>query len=506
MLIKNLNYLYFANLFHKYSIVLLPILIYLLSSSWHNDNLKRFTWDDAYILMSSAKTLNIHNKLSVSVFHESLFGITSPLYVVVLYLIYEPNIEIYENIIRMMNTCFGMGRVVLLFFVLLKFHENQLYKYISAIGGSILFSFHGQSSFLTSTGMETNLYVFIFLLTIMLYVYKYKIIYLPFFSIVLLFIRPDTLLILPIYSALFFVFQKYPQRELKIYYLIIILGIFVYALLFFKFTGHLIPNTGRAKYNYFLYSCMSLLERSQIFFEGYFHYIKTMRGLFFLSIIGLKMNKHNREVLFIFSLFIILHSISSLLLMPDGSTAYQGRYFILVFIGLVFFASSGLINICIILSNLKFKNSLIIGSLVIIILFVMYNMINEKKRLKNVHREASLHHERLYKQALYIKSITDENDIISSTDLGIITYASERKIIDLVGLGNPEVGNLYIDESGKCIPNEKRDLTNIFQRFGLQYLLVAQPWDKSFMGNYIEKLNGKIKLIDSSGYDLYKVE
>ncbi len=119
----------------------------------------------------------------------------------------------------------------------------------------------------------------------------------------------------------------------------------------------------------------------------------------------------------------------------------------------------------------------------------MYNMINEKKRLKNFHREASLHHERLYKQALYIKSITDENDIISSTDLGIITYASERKIIDLVGLGNPEVGNLYIDESGKCIPNEKRDLTNIIQRFGLQYLLVAQPWDKSFMGNYIEKLN-----------------
>jgi len=92
------------------------------------------------------------------------------------------------------------------------------------------------------------------------------------------------------------------------------------------------------------------------------------------------------------------------------------------------------------------------------------------------------------------------------TDLGILTFVSERKIIDLVELGNPEVRSLYTDESGKCIPNQKRDLTNIIERFGLQYILVAKAWDKNFMGNYIEKLNGKIKLIDSSGYDLYKVE
>ncbi len=136
----------------------------------------------------------------------------------------------------------------------------------------------------------------------------------------------------------------------------------------------------------------------------------------------------------------------------------------------------------------------------------MYNMINEKKRLKNFHREASLHHERLLKQALYIKNTTNDSDIISSTDLGILTFASERKIIDLVGLGNPEVRNLYTDDYGKCIPNEKRDLTKIIERFGLQYLLVARPWDKNFMGNYVEKLNGKIILIDSSGYDLYKVK
>jgi len=354
--------------------------------------------------------------------------------------------------------------------------------------------------------METNLYVFIFLLTLILYIYKYNIIYLAFFSIVLLFIRPDTLLILPIYSILFFIFQKYSKKELKIYYTIIILGVLIYALIFYKFTGQPIPNTGSAKYNYFLYSCMSLMERSQIFFEGYYHYLKSMSGLFFLSIIGLKFNKNSREVLFIFFLFIILHSISSLLIMPDGPTAYQGRYYILVYLGLVFFASSGLLNIGIVISKFNYSNAIVIGSLVILILFIMYSMIHEKKRLKNFHKEASLHHERLYKQALYIKSTTNENDIISSTDLGILTFASERKIIDLVGLGNPEVRNLYTDESGKCIPNQKRDLTKIIERFGLQYLLVAKPWDKNFMGNYIERLNGKIKLIDSSGYDLYKVK
>ena len=141
MILKKSKYFYPISFIQKYSLVVLPIIIYLLSVNWHNENLKRFTWDDAYILMSSAKTLYIYNKLSVSIHHESLYGITSPLYAVLLYLIYDPNIEIYENSIRIMNICFGWGSVVFLFFILLQFHENKLYKYITAIGGSIYFPF-----------------------------------------------------------------------------------------------------------------------------------------------------------------------------------------------------------------------------------------------------------------------------------------------------------------------------------------------------------------------------
>ena len=60
------------------------------------------------------------------------------------------------------------------------------------------------------------------------------------------------------------------------------------------------------------------------------------------------------------------------------------------------------------------------------------------------------------------------------TDLGILTFVSERKIIDLVELGNPEVRSLYTDESGKCIPNQKRDLTNIIERFGYTPVLISR--------------------------------
>ncbi len=456
--------------------------------------------------MSSAKTLYLYGKPSVSIFHENLYGITSPLYMIILFLIHNTNLEIFEESIRLINIIFGIGCITMIYLILLKFGTNEMYNKFIALGGSLFFSFHAQTSFITNSGMETNLYIFIFILNLFIYIYKINIIYLAIFNIVMLFIRPDSLLIIPIFILSMFVIRKVSIKDLILYFIVITFGIILYALMFYKMTGHPIPNTASAKYNYFLYSCMNLKERSFIFFEGYFHYLKSMSGLFFLAIIGLKFNKNSREVLFVFLIYIILHSISSLLFIPDGSIAYQGRYFILVYLGLIFFASSGLINIGIILSKLKFNNSIIIGSLVILILFVMYSMIHEKKRLKNFHREASLHHERLYKQALFIKSITNKNDIISSTDLGILAYISERKIIDLVGLGNPEVRNLYTDEFGKCIPNEKRDLTNIIERFGLQYLLVAKPWDKNFMGNYIQKLNGKIKLIDSSGYDLYKVE
>ncbi|HNI98344.1 MAG TPA: hypothetical protein PL169_19915, partial [Leptospiraceae bacterium] len=146
------------------------------------------------------------------------------------------------------------------------------------------------------------------------------------------------------------------------------------------------------------------------------------------------------------------------------------------------------------------------AGIILIIILSLQSMNSEKKRLRNFHKGASEHHQNLYEQALYVQKTTPKNSIITATDLGIIAYVSERKIIDLVGLGNPEVYHYYADRFGKCIPNESRNLTDIIKKFKINYLLVAKPWDKEFMGGYVDKFKNEIELIDNKGYDLYKVK
>ena len=146
----------------------------------------------------------------------------------------------------------------MIYLILLEFGKNEMYNKFIALGGSLFFSFHAQTSFITNSGMETNLYIFIFILNLFIYIYKINIIYLAIFNIVMLFIRPDSLLIIPIFSLSLFIFRKNSIKDLFLYFIVISFGIILYALMFYKMTGHPIPNTASAKYNYFLYSCMNL--------------------------------------------------------------------------------------------------------------------------------------------------------------------------------------------------------------------------------------------------------
>ena len=121
--------------------------------------------------MSSAKTLYLYGKPSVSIFHENLYGITSPLYMIILFLIHNTNLEIFEESIRLINIIFGIGCITMIYLILLKFGTNEMYNKFIALGGSLFFSFHAQTSFITNSGMETNLYIFIFILNIFIYLY-----------------------------------------------------------------------------------------------------------------------------------------------------------------------------------------------------------------------------------------------------------------------------------------------------------------------------------------------
>ncbi|MEO0131104.1 MAG: hypothetical protein ABIK76_05400, partial [candidate division WOR-3 bacterium] len=59
----------------------------------------------------------------------------------------------------------------------------------------------------------------------------------------------------------------------------------------------------------------------------------------------------------------------------------------------------------------------------------------------------------LYDMSLYFKEKTDKNAIIATHDVGALKYFSEREILDLVGLTNPEMRRFY-----KNIKRNERDI------------------------------------------------
>ncbi len=59
----------------------------------------------------------------------------------------------------------------------------------------------------------------------------------------------------------------------------------------------------------------------------------------------------------------------------------------------------------------------------------------------------------LYDMSLYFKEKTDKNVIIATHDVGALKYFSEREILDLVGLTNPEMRKFY-----KNIKRDERDI------------------------------------------------
>ena len=73
----------------------------------------------------------------------------------------------------------------------------------------------------------------------------------------------------------------------------------------------------------------------------------------------------------------------------------------------------------------------------------------------------------MVKPALWLKENTEPDAIIAAHDIGAIGYFSERKIIDLAGLINPEIVPFIRDEN---------KLTRYIEDSNADYLVIFSDW------------------------------
>ena len=92
--------------------------------------------------------------------------------------------------------------------------------------------------------------------------------------------------------------------------------------------------------------------------------------------------------------------------------------------------------------------------------------------------------------ALWLKRNTPDNALIALHDIGTVGYYSGRKMLDLVGLVNPEVTGYYLDQQSKrVIPLSQRNIIGFLKEKRPDYLVMFYEWDRFF--NLLHSGNSK---------------
>ena len=92
--------------------------------------------------------------------------------------------------------------------------------------------------------------------------------------------------------------------------------------------------------------------------------------------------------------------------------------------------------------------------------------------------------------ALWLRNNTPESSLIALHDIGIVGYYSDRKIIDLVGLTNPEVRKYYWDgNSMRLFSLSERKVIEYLKKKKPDYLVMFPEWDRCF--NFFQSGNSE---------------
>lgn len=457
-IIKNKDISFNLNINKSTGLIILGLLLtasfilpyYFVNYAYSMNQYHSFPLDDPWIHLQFAKNLAEYGSFSYFKNEVVTAGSTSPLYTLIL----AAGFFITKN---EMWLSYILG---IIFFVFAVYYFYRLSGNIFpgenwlALGAVILFVTDKWMNFISVTGMETTLYIF--LLTACFYYYRK--LNAAGFSVTLalaLWTRPDAVAFIAAIAADYF-FRLYIRSKSKdkenlpeifsrdaIIKFAVITGIIIaaYFVMNLLISGSLLPNTYSAKLTYYSAEFRSRSDFLKTEVWDYFTE-KTYLLVFIPFVIAafriiydsskLKYNPLLPALLFIVLLIFIYwyklpyaHRFGRYL-MP----VFPFYFLLAVYGGREFFKwLSGYIN------DTKLVNGLNIMLLLGTLVYFAAGYNENKKVFQDQSRHIYI---RQVEAAKWLNKNTPEGSIIAAHDVGAIAYYSERKVIDVVGLINPE--------------------------------------------------------------------
>ncbi|MCB0728697.1 MAG: hypothetical protein KDD00_14640 [Ignavibacteriae bacterium] len=459
-------------------IILLPIAaaFYYGYSAFRENGFLSFPLDDSWIHLTFARNLAEYFSFSYFKNEAVTAGSTSPLYTIIVAIgfFFTDNEMILSYIL-------GVS-----FFALasLYFYKLNLNEYKNEIVVCLLFSlvfiFDYWIVFISLSGMETTL--FIFMLILGAYLYKTgNIIPLGIVMGLILWTRPDGIafiaaIIIDIIYNRYFIKDKtkklsYSSKEIYTAAAIFLILAGLYFGMNLYLSGTILPNTYKAK----VYTNIGMDQRITYLNNvwSYFTvdtYKLLMAGFILSFLIFIKKvfkREHSSDSVYIFFIifFLFIH------VMKIPAFTRFGRYLMPLIPFFILVSLSGYKEIFGMLSG-YFKKIPVFRYVMILVfgVIVSFSVYYFQLYKSIVSSEDRYIYNRQVKTAKWLKENTENSDVIAAHDIGAIGYYSDRKIVDVAGLITPELGDHLSDE------NYSDYMTKYMEDKGVTYTAFLREW------------------------------
>jgi len=428
--------------------VILPY--YYITYAYSVNHYYSFPLDDPWIHLQFAKNLAEYGSFSYFKNEIVTAGSTSPLYTIIL----AAGFFITKN---EMWLSYIIG---IIFFAASVFYFYRLSNEVFpkenwlAIAASLLFVLEKWLNFISVTGMETTLYVFILVACF----YFYRKLNPVGFAVTLgltLWTRPDAVAF--IFALAIDQFYRHylknksakENSELTVFSkkelvkIAVIFGVIAaaYFAMNYMISGSLLPNTYGAKVKY--YSAEFRSRTDFLKFEVWEYFTESAYLLLFIPFVFAVFRifsdifKQKYNIFFPTFLFIALFIFMYWYQLPYAHRF--GRYMMPLFPFYILMAVYGGRVFFSWLANYLGDQKLVNGLNIILLVATLFYFGTEYNKNKKVFQDQSRHiYIRQVETAKWLKTNTPEGSVIATHDVGAIAYYSDRKVIDVVGLINPE--------------------------------------------------------------------
>lgn len=459
--------------------VTLLIEMYFLLLSHAQNGLFGFPLDDPWIHLTFAK--NLFDYGSFSYFKNEIVtsGSTSPIYTLILTLLF-----FFSSNEFIISYALGIFFSLLTIFFIFKLFSEHFKSFPWLGAAAILFiAIQPKLNLISVSGMETTM--FIAFLTMVFYFYhKKNVLWLGISLGLVVWCRPDGFVIWLAVIVDYIVQTKFLKSESsksnevfwekKNFYKALMLAVLLMIIYFgfnFLLSGEILPNTYRAKLEYYQNNDRSyfLINVVLKYFSSKEFILTWIAFLIGFIVVLFELIKERKTEFLVYFLF-VLGFIAAYYLMLPFSHRF-GRYLMPVIPFYILTSFYGIKTV----SEFAFRKNIPVGVFnFLFIVFVLSGVFLSVKEI-NTNRDeytefCKYHNDRHATAGRWLKNNTPEYAVIAAHDVGAIAYYSQRKIVDMVGLVTPEIISHINDKDFSSF------LNNYFAQNEVDYLVTLRNW------------------------------